>query len=193
MRRTLIFLFLLWTGPAAAQELSFDIRMAGLTIGRLELTHHQNGASGVFQTTGLAGMLAKVRFSLQRRGAEYHAKLHTGRKARQDIARFAAGSDKTDPASALWAVLRDRPVAQGCAAQHVIFDGTRTLTLTLKQNGAHRCSGQLVRRSGYTADEIAQAQAFPITLWLAPRGNLFSIQKAHVGTIHGKVILHRRD
>lgn len=193
MGRILILLLLVWAGPTAAQDLSFDIRTAGLTIGRFDLTHHRDGTAGRFKTTGLAGMLARVHFSIQRHGADYHARLHTGRKARQDKARFAADSDKTDPASALWAVLRDRPATQGCAAQHVIFDGKRKLTLTLRQKGAHRCIGQLVRRAGYTADEIAQASTFPVTLWLAPHGDLLRVRKARVGTIHGKVTLHRRD
>ncbi|SMR81791.1 hypothetical protein SAMN04488030_2213 [Aliiroseovarius halocynthiae] len=193
MRTFIVLISLLIASPVAADELKFDVRGWGITIGKMVLVDKGADAIGQFRTTGLAGAVAKVRFDMKRSGTTYRAALHTGRRDRTDQVDIPAHDPRLDPLSALMRVLALKDQSAGCAMQAVVFDGIRELVLTLEQAGPLRCRGTLTRRRGYSAVELAEARAFPISVHYENRTGGMVARKARVGTVHGKVSLILRD
>lgn len=193
MRLCLVLLALIFARPATAEVLRFEVRGWGIPIGEMVLADNGANATGAFRTTGLAGAVAKVRFDMQRSGTLYRAALHTGRRDRKDQVAIPTTDRRLDPLSALLRALRPPDGAAGCALQAVVFDGRRALRLELTQDGPTRCRGTLTRQSGYSAEELAEARAFPIEIQYHTRAGALVAHKARVGTVHGKVTLIRRN
>lgn len=195
MRIILTVIFMCCASASSAEELRFSVRGWGLPIGQLVLNARPSAsvARGRFRTTGLAGAVAAVRFDMVREGPVYHAKLHTGRRARQDRVRLASGDNRLDPLTALWRALATRDQKAGCVMQSTVFDGVRQLSLTLAPVGDLRCRGHLTRISGYSRTEMAEAHNFPIEIWFKLSGGKMYVQKARVDTVHGQVTLIRVD
>lgn len=162
-------------------------------------------AKGEFRTTGLVGLLARVRFVMSARGKgapltmrpqSYSEDLDTGFRTSAASIRFAAGDSRIDPLTALVAALVDRPVAQGCRYDGQTFDGTRSMRIRIREGTASAdglvCTGQLKRLSGYKTEEMAEATTFPFSVEFARSNDRLVVRRAEVVTIHGKVALVRR-
>ena len=96
-----------------------------------------------------------------------------------------------DPATALFAGLRDLPAGQGCAVGFVVFDGRRRSAYALSGDGL-RCTGEYRRIAGYTPEEMAERSRFPLEVVYEARGDALRVVEASVQTVYGKVRLKRR-
>ena len=102
-----------------------------------------------------------------------------------------------DPATALFAALRDQPADQACSLSARTFDGRRLAQLTLSGAKADgdglRCQGEYRRLQGFTPAEMADKQRFPFTLTYAPTSDgLLRVTQVRLDTIFGKATLTRR-
>lgn len=199
------------TAPAHAESLNstYSVRLYGAPVGQMVMgVNTGNGAyaaKGEFRTTGLVGLLARVRFTMRSRGTgapikmaprSYSEDLDTGYRTSATSLSFSAGDGRIDPLIAMLAALIDRPAEQGCDFDGKTFDGKRTMTIRIRKTSESddglNCTGQIRRVSGYTAEEMAQATGFPFTLQLAKSGDGLTVRRADVATIHGDVSLVRR-
>lgn len=108
-----------------------------------------------------------------------------------DLLDPATQGDTLDPATALFAGLRDLPAGQGCAVDFAVFDGRRRSAYALSGDGV-TCTGTYRRVAGYTPEEMAERSRFPIEVTYAPEGDRMRVVAATVQTIYGKVRLKRR-
>ncbi|RME14890.1 MAG: DUF3108 domain-containing protein [Alphaproteobacteria bacterium] len=202
----------LLAGAAAAdsEELRFSVRLGGVTIGELVLAINTGAgvyaAKGVFHTTGLAGLLARVRFTMTARGQgappravpeHYSEDMDTGRRVSSSSLSFPPGSGRLDPLTAMLSILRNRPASQGCSFAARTFDGQRVMGAQVRPgSGAHEtgltCEGRLERLSGYGPDELAEAKGFDFSVHFVPDGALLRVDRARTETVHGTVTLVRR-
>ncbi|GKY88256.1 DUF3108 domain-containing protein [Sinisalibacter aestuarii] len=197
--------------PAAAENLSatFGVRLYGAPVGRMVVASNSNGSSyaakGEFRTTGLAGLLARVRFTMSARGAgevprmrshSYSEDLDTGYRTSSANLAFSSSDARIDPLTALLAALVDRPASTGCAFDGQTFDGERSMRVRIRKASESdegiTCTGQLTRVQGYTAEEMAQATGFPFSIEFRRAGDTLVAERADVKTIHGQVALVRR-
>ncbi len=96
-----------------------------------------------------------------------------------------------DPATALFAGLRDLRVGQTCTTAFTVFDGRRRAAVTLSGDGS-ACTGEYRRVAGYTAEELAERTRFALEILYTPEGDTLRVTEASVQTIYGKVRLKRR-
>lgn len=197
--------------PAAAESLSstFSVRLYGAPVGRMVVAANASGGSyaakGEFRTTGLVGLLARVRFTMNARGVgapldmrsrSYAEDLDTGYRTSATSLAFGPGDARIDPLTGLLAALIDRPAGEGCSFDGKTFDGKRTMTVRIREaeqpEGGLVCAGTLRRLSGYTDEEMAEATSFPFTLHFASAGDWLTLRRAEVRTIHGQVALVRQ-
>jgi len=196
---------------ALADNLSsvFSVRLYGAPVGRMILAANAGGGSyaakGEFRTTGLVGLLAKVRFTMSAHGVgapltmasrSYSEDLDTGYRTSATSLTFGTGDARIDPLTALLAALIDRPADTGCAFEGQTFDGTRSMSIRIREGAKTEdgltCSGTLRRLSGYTAEEMAEATTFPFTVQFWQSGDQLMVRRGDVATIHGKVTLVRQ-
>jgi len=216
MKRALGGMLLLWVMAlatpawAGSTQVTFETRLYGLPIGRMVLANNSNGSSyaakGHFQTTGLVGLLARVRFTmsargvgdeLERRSRSYSEDLDTGYRTAVASVEFGNGDRRIDPLTGLIAALLDRKADAGCAFDGETFDGARTMTMRIRPaqegaNGDLSCSGTLTRISGYSDEDMADWVSFPFSIKYERAGETLIVQRADIETIHGKVALIRR-
>ena len=155
--------------PLAQADQHWSVHALGVRVGELTInmreTETRYTAKSRFQTTGLAGVLARIRFDIQAKGtragqsyapATYRGDIHTGRRQSAtaldfsgDIPRKTKGEHTPavpiadaalkgaiDPMTMMWRVLRDR--ADPCQLDGTQFDGTRLVAirlLTARPNG----------------------------------------------------------
>jgi hypothetical protein len=198
-------------GPAPGESLNstFSVRLYGAPVGRMVVAANGDGrayaAKGEFRTTGLVGLLARVRFTMRARGVgtlpdlrarSYSEDLDTGYRASATSLSFGADDPRIDPLTAFIAALLDRPTEAGCAFDGQTFDGERSMRIRIraadKSATGLTCSGLLQRLSGYTAEEMAEATDFPFTVEFTRSGEQLVVRRADVTTIHGQVALVRR-
>ena len=204
-----VLLLLLLAGPAGADNHRYAVSMFGVRIGQMQLAVREGARdyalAARFRTTGVAGLLARVRFDMQATGRvngpwlsprSYREDVDTGRRQSSADLRFAAGDGRLDLISAFWMGLRDRPATLGCAFQARTFDGTRELHVSLRPAGESAtmvtCVGVVRRGAGYTAAELAQRRQFPIEASYRRVGDLLRFHELKVHTLHGKAILRPR-
>lgn len=108
-----------------------------------------------------------------------------------DLVDPATQGGTLDPATALFAGLRDRPAGQGCKAGFAVFDGRRRSAYSLSGDGL-TCTGEYRRIAGYTPEEMAERSSFPLQVVYAAEGDVMRVVEARVQTIYGKVRLKRR-
>jgi len=198
--------------PAAAEEIRavYSARLYGAPVGQVIMAYNDNGrsyaASGHFRTTGLVGLLARVRFTMKARGngtmldmnpTSYSEDIDTGYRTSAIAVDYAASDRRIDPLSALLAGLMDRPAESGCAFQRETWDGQRKMRVIInaaetEADGDVLCQGVARRVSGYTEKEMANATEFPFTIRFAPKGGVLEVQRMDIVTIHGRVALVRR-
>jgi hypothetical protein len=198
-------------GPAMAESLysTFGVRLFGAPVGRMVVAANTNGtayaAKGEFRTTGLVGLLARVRFTMSARGVgalprfrsrSYSEDLDTGYRTSAVSLSFSASDERIDPLTALVSALVDRPASLGCSFDGQTFDGKRSMRVRMREAETSAdgltCTGQIVRIGGYTAEEMAEATAFPFSVEFAREADQLVVRRAEVATIHGHVALVRR-
>jgi hypothetical protein len=194
---------------AETERVSFGVRLFGLPVGVMAtaINTEANGyaAASQFRTTGVVGLIARVRFEMESRGrgvhpdfdpAYYREDMDTGFRTSSNDLSFASGDERVDPLAAILSILSDREAGRGCAVSGQTWDGKRSMSFELVENrrgdAGVTCTGVAVRLSGYTADEMAEATRFPFTVDYDLSGAWLRVQRAVVETIHGKVALVRR-
>jgi hypothetical protein len=204
-----VLVFVLLATPALAESHRYGVSMFGLAFGVMQLEVREGARdyalAARFRTTGVAGLLARVRFDMQATGRvtgpwlssrTYREDVDTGRRVSSADLSFAAGDGRLDLISALWMGLRDRPATLGCAFQAQTFDGTRELHVSLRPAGESAtmvtCRGEVRRGAGYTAAELAQRRQFPIEASYRRVGELLRFHELKVHTLHGKATLRPR-
>lgn len=188
---------------------TFSVRLFGAPVGRMVIAANTGAgaytAKGEFRTTGLVGLLARVRFTMSARGQgaplamrsqSYVEDLDTGFRTSAASIRFGSNDRRIDPLTALVAALVDRPVDKGCRYDGETFDGIRSMRIRIREGASSAdelvCSGQLRRLAGYTAEEMAEATTFPFSIAFSRTGERLVVRRADVVTIHGNVALVRR-
>lgn len=188
---------------------TFSVRLYGAPVGRMVIAANTGGggyaAKGEFRTTGLVGLLARVRFTMSARGQgaplamrtqSYTEDLDTGFRTSAASIRFGSTDARIDPLTALVAALVDRPADKGCRYDGQTFDGTRSMRIQIREGAANAdelvCTGQLKRLAGYTTEEMAEATTFPFSVEFTRSGERLVVRRADVVTIHGNVALVRR-
>lgn len=198
-------------GAASAESLvsTFGVRLYGVPVGRMVIAANTGGGSyaakGQFHTSGLIGLLARVRFTMSARGrgapldphpASYSEDLDTGYRTSAASVSFSAGDSRIDPLSALVAALTDRPAASGCGFEGRTYDGKRVMKVTIRESASSAdgltCDGQILRLSGYSEEDMAETTGFAFSLKFDRTDNRLVIRRGNVDTIHGKVTLVRQ-
>ncbi|WP_270727410.1 DUF3108 domain-containing protein [Shimia sp. Alg240-R146] len=151
---------------AAANETQlWSVHAFGLKVGELRVATTQTATtykgSGAFKTTGLAGVLKRIRFEISANGrvrqdqlvpTAYDGAIDTGRRVSETKLRFSNGlptktagaqdpetpiSDAAkqgaiDPMTMMWLTLRSQTDGTLCQFDQTQFDGTRLVRITLK-------------------------------------------------------------
>ncbi len=194
---------------AETERVSFGVRLFGLPVGVMATAINTEGngyaAASQFRTTGVVGLIARVRFEMESRGrgthpdfdpSYYREDMDTGYRTSSRDLSFASGDRRVDPLAAILSILSDRAVERGCAVSGRTWDGKRAMSFQLAEQsrGAEgvTCTGVAVRLSGYTAEEMAEATHFPFSVDYDLSGAWLRVRQAVVDTIHGKVALVRR-
>lgn len=205
-------LTVLLAAPASGDgaQATFGVRLYGAPVGQMVIAKNADGAAyaakGEFRTTGLVGLLARVRFTMTARGVgtmpnlqpnTYEEDVDTGYRTSAVRVGFRAGDTRIDPLTGLIAALIDRDVKMGCAFDGQTFDGKRAMQVRIRPAAGSldddlTCTGQLTRLSGYTDDEMADAVTFPFSIRFERAGEKLMAIRADIDTIHGKVALLRR-
>jgi hypothetical protein len=202
-------LALLAGAPGMAETARFSVRLAGFPVGEMVMAENSNGytyaAQSAFRTTGLIGLLARVRYVMSARGAgrlpdvrsqHYTEDLDTGYRTSAIDLVFPGGDRRIDPLTGILAALTDRPADVGCAFNRRTWDGVRSMQVTIalvEQDKTEMiCSGAATRVQGYTEKEMENAVSFPFTVRFEPRDGLMVAVRADIRTIHGPVALVRR-
>ncbi|KPA21539.1 hypothetical protein shim_22460 [Shimia sp. SK013] len=153
------------TAAAANESQLWSVHAFGLKVGELRVATSQTSTTykgrGAFKTTGLAGILKRIRFEIAANGAvrqaslvpaAYDGSIDTGRRVSETKLRFANGlptktagaqdpetpipdtakQDAIDPMTMMWLTLRDQTDATLCQLDQTQFDGTRLVRITLK-------------------------------------------------------------
>ncbi|SMH45733.1 DUF3108 domain-containing protein [Maritimibacter sp. HL-12] len=215
MRKSLglvMALGLLLAAPAMSENTraDFGVRLFGVPVGQMILAKNADGtayaAKGEFRTTGLVGLLARVRFTMSAHGIGtmpelrprgYVEDVDTGYRASAVQVRFAPSDSRIDPLTGLIAALIDRDAGTGCAFEGQTFDGKRAMRVRIRPaagspENSLTCTGKLTRLSGYTDAEMAEAVTFPFSIHFERTGEKLVAMRADIDTIHGKVALLRR-
>ncbi|CUH54191.1 DUF3108 domain-containing protein [Shimia marina] len=172
--------------PAATAEQitqRWSVHAFGIKVGELRVTMSETAQNysgkGIFETTGLAGVLKKIRFSIEGGGGlkgsdllprAYTGRINTGKRISETSLRRqgdrmvktkglqepdvpiepSALKGAFDPLSMMWLTLRDQTEETLCTVDQTQFDGTRLVRITLK---TRRTSAEGVTCSG-TYDRI---------------------------------------
>ncbi|MFX0544087.1 DUF3108 domain-containing protein [Roseovarius sp. S1116L3] len=100
-----------------------------------------------------------------------------------------------DPMTALWGVLRDRPLQGLCSYDVTIFDGQRRarLAMTGRRDGAGQviCTGAYTRLAGFSASEMKRQSIYPFAVTYTPTGTLMRAQALTVKSAYGTAEMTR--
>lgn len=161
-RLAILLMLVCFAAPAIAEQ-NWSVRLLGVKVGQMQLNWTQNAntydATARFQTTGMAGALAKVRFNLHSKGTTaptlvplmYQEDMHTGQRQSAARVTFQNGkpaqvtgrleqtkpsapmvfSSPLDPMAALYESLHARPKEQLCKVDRQVFDGARLTHIRL--------------------------------------------------------------
>ena len=102
-----------------------------------------------------------------------------------------------DPLTALFATLRDVPVADACKLSVYMFDGKRRSSIALAaaevDGETITCAGEYRRLEGFSAKEMAEKQRFPFRLTYAPADAGFvRVVSVSMDSLYGRASLTRR-
>ncbi len=152
-------------GQANSETQKWSVHAFGFKVGELDVATQQTKSTfagkGSFYTTGLAGALRRIRFTVQSQGAvrgskiapaRYDGFIDTGKRVSETtltftgtVPRKTAGAQTpaapitdtakrgaVDPMTMMWLTLRDQDADQLCTLDQTQFDGTRLVRITLK-------------------------------------------------------------
>jgi len=152
-------------GQANSETQKWSVHAFGFKVGELDVAAQQTQSTfsgkGSFYTTGLAGALRRIRFTVQSQGAvrgskitpaRYDGYINTGKRVSEtslsftgNLPRKTAGaqtpaapiSDQAkrgaiDPMTMMWLTLRNQKADKLCTLDQKQFDGTRLVRITLK-------------------------------------------------------------
>jgi hypothetical protein len=164
----------------------------------------------------VAGSVAKGRFT----PARYVEKADTGKRQSEAVMAYRAGVPQVksynpprpagqdgidpatqggtvDPLTALYAALRDVPVAEACTLKVFLFDGRRrsqvVLTAPKAEGETITCRGEYRRLEGFSPDDMAEKSRFPFTLTYVPAGDgMVHVGEISMDTLYGKGRMIRR-
>ncbi len=167
-------------GQANSETQKWSVHAFGFKVGELDLAAQQTQSSfkgtGSFTTTGLAGALRRIRFTVQSQGsvrgskiapARYDGYINTGKRVSEttlsftgNLPRKTAGAQKpaapildedkrgaVDPMTMMWLTLRDQEMDKLCTLDQKQFDGTRLVRITLKSR--HNGNGKVTCTGTY--------------------------------------------
>lgn len=101
-----------------------------------------------------------------------------------------------DSLTALYAALRSMPETEVCKGTWQLFDGRQGSTIRVhspkKAGAAITCTGEYRRRSGFTAQELADARSFPFTVTYAVQDGTAKVSELTTGSTLGRVRMVRR-
>ena len=157
--------FLPTSAHADEQEQLWSVHAFGLKVGELSVKAQQSATAftgnGSFRTTGLAGVLRRIRFSVTSTGqvvgsdirpTRYDGFSDTGKRVSETSLAFSgavprktagvqspaapiperAKKGALDPMTMMWLTLRDQSDASLCKLRQTQFDGTRLVRITLQ-------------------------------------------------------------
>lgn len=139
---------------------AFGVKIGELRVGMSDSASAYKG-SGSFTTTGLAGVLKRIRFTIAAAGTKrgtlmmpdaYSGFIDTGKRVSETKLRFegnlpvktagdqepetpisdAAKRGALDPMSMMWLTIRDQTDATLCSVNQTQYDGTRLVRITLQ-------------------------------------------------------------
>ena len=194
---------------AETERVGFGVRLFGLPVGVMATAINTEGpyyaAASQFRTTGVVGLIARVRFTMESRGRGTHPDfdpgfysedMDTGYRTSSAELSFPPGDARVDPLAAILSILSDRAAARGCAVSGQTWDGKRSMSFQLVEQARDTarltCRGVAVRLSGYTPEDMAKGTRFPFTVEYDLAGEWLRVRRAVAETIHGKVALVRR-
>ncbi|PTX56721.1 uncharacterized protein DUF3108 [Litoreibacter ponti] len=169
-----------WPGFALAEgstDAKFSVAIRGINAGTLTVKGNESGgqyqASGVLQSGGLVGLVAKVKYTASSKGSvkgnsfrptRYDENADTGKRKSKESMTYTGGvpqvSDYTpspdavdpktqggtvDPMTALYAAFRDVDEADVCKLSVPMFDGKRRSQVVLK---SPRPEGDMIKCDG---------------------------------------------
>lgn len=153
------------TTAKASEAQLWSVHAFGLKVGELSVTSVETKTTykgqGAFKTTGLAGVLRRIRFSISASGkfngprllpAAYDGFIDTGKRVSETKLRFkgtlpvktagdqepetpitdAAKRGALDPMSMMFLTIRDQTDATLCSVNQTQYDGTRLVRITLQ-------------------------------------------------------------
>lgn len=154
----------------AGDDQLWSVHAFGLKVGELTLsveeTETRFEGKSSFKTTGLAGALRRIRFTVTSKGkvngstvapASYNGFIDTGRRVSETALSFSGGLPRKvsgeqspavpipeaekrgalDPMTMMWLTLRDQSDTSLCNLQQTQFDGTRLVRITLKSRSGN--------------------------------------------------------
>ncbi|MFD1913411.1 DUF3108 domain-containing protein [Halodurantibacterium flavum] len=108
----------------------------------------------------------------------------------------ATQAGTVDPLTALYAVLRDVPVAEACQARLAIFDGRRRSEVAVgnaQANGNRiTCNGEYRRVAGYSERDMAERRVFPFNMTYVVDGDIARVTEVTTDSIYGRAVMRRR-
>ena len=154
------------TTPALAQDTTqlWSVHALGVKVGELRVSFSQNGThydgSGLFQTTGMVRLLARIKFDVTSQGritttgyqpSQYKGHIDTGKRVSKTELAFAGGTVQKvsgshpervpipaqalrgviDPMTMMWQSLRDRQDTDLCTLDGTQYDGTRVAAIRM--------------------------------------------------------------
>ncbi|MEQ9695064.1 DUF3108 domain-containing protein [Shimia sp. SDUM112013] len=152
-------------GPATSEQL-WSVHAFGVKVGELRVKMQETGSTyqgaGKFETTGLVGIVASIRFDAASNGrigpdgyvpSRYEGHINTGKRVSETELLFSGGTPKEvsgkqdpavpiqptdlagalDPMTLMWMTLRDLPAPPACTQDEKQFDGTRLARLRLTE------------------------------------------------------------
>ncbi|MBV7380747.1 DUF3108 domain-containing protein [Maritimibacter dapengensis] len=200
--------FLFGALPSAAQDTTqLRVALRGLSVGTLVIRESYGGngvydASSQFQTTGVAGLVRNVKFTMQSRGrhsgsqldpAYFIENMNTGKRKSNNEVQFTDEDGRYDPNSAMIAALADRTLEQGCKLSVNVYDGKRTNRLRIDEAGRNgdtlNCSGSFMRARGYTQKQLSFRKGYNFTISYQRQGDRYVFREAQADTDYGLVTL----
>lgn len=211
----------------------FDISIRGISAATLQLGGSIEGrgyaAAGVLKSSGILGMLKRIRYDANVSGSfikgrftpgRYVEKADTGKRQSEAVMAYRRGVPQVksynpprppgqdgldpatqggtvDPLTALYAVLRDVPVAEACTVKVFLFDGRRrsqvVLTAPKASGDTITCRGEYRRLEGFSPEDMAEKSRFPFTLTYVPAANgMVHVSEIAMDTLYGKGRMIRR-
>ncbi len=110
----------------------------------------------------------------------------------------ATQAGTVDPMTAIFATLRDQPLAELCRLQLQVFDGARrsqvTVTAPVRQGDRIACAGEYRRVDGFPPESMAERQSFPFRVTYAPtgQGDLWQVAEIETDTTFGRARITRK-